>query len=124
MLYTIDNYQILEKQALRWGDYVNFVCNDTLIGYKVERRWLEIVSHPLESLIFEQLGIVDHIQFCSDYYGYPARDVAFEHWPDSHLEDYPALTRVVIALFDIIAGKLKIPQCKKLELTPIDITIL
>lgn len=125
MTYTIDNYELLKERPFKLHDKIVFDYNFKIVTYRVREKWLSCDDHPLlESIIFKELGIEEPISFCSNYYGYHARDVASEYWPDSEQYDYAALTRVVIALFNIIAEKFSIPQYKKLELTSVNIAIL
>jgi hypothetical protein len=130
MIYTIDNYKDLETKFLELNDRVVFEVNDTRVVYETREKWLTIIDWTpecigvSESEIFKILNIENHINFCSTYYGYSAREVPVTTWPDCKPFDYAALTRVIIALFDIIFGKTEISKLKKLELTSVNIAFL
>ena len=129
MIYTIDNYKDLETKSLELNDRVVFEVHGLRIVYRTKEKWfdvMETVPHIVasESEIFKILNIENHIEFCSTFYGYPAREVSIDTWPDCKTYDYAALTRVIIALFDIISGKTEIPKLKKLELTSVNIAFL
>lgn len=129
MTYTIDNYKDLETKSLKLNDIVIFDVHGLCIVYETRSKWFNVIRtipsvEVSESEIFKILNIENHIDFCSTFYGYPAREVSINTWPDCKAEDYAALTRVIIALFDIISGKTEIPKLKKLELTSVDIAFL
>ena len=129
MIYTIDNYKDLETKSLELNDRVVFEVHGLRIAYRTKEKWfdvIETVPHIVvsESEIFKILNIENHIEFCSTFYGYPAREVSINTWPDCNAFDYAALTRVIVALFDIISGKIEVPKLKKLELTSVNIAFL
>lgn len=130
MTYTIDNYKDLETKSLELDDKVVFEVNNVRIVYKTKQQWFNVIEttpksiETCESKIFKILNIENHIEFCSTFYGYPAKEVPKFAWPDCKTYDYAALTRVIIALFDIISGKTEIPKLKKLELTSVNIAFL
>ena len=129
MIYTIDNYKDLETKSLELNDRVVFEVHGLRIVYKTKEKWFDVIEtvprfEVSESEIFKILNIENHIDFCSTFYGYPAREVSIDTWPDCKPYDYAALTRVVVALFDIVSGKTEIPKLKKLELTSVNIAFL
>lgn len=129
MTYTIDNYKDLETKSLKLDDTVVFEVHGLRIVYRTREKWFDVIETipniiASESEIFKILNIENHIDFCSTFYGYPAREVSINTWPDCNAFDYAALTRVIVALFDIISGKTEIPKLKKLELTSVNIAFL
>lgn len=129
MIYTIDNYKDLETKSLELNDRVVFEVHGLRIMYRTKEKWFDVIETipniiASESEIFKILNIENHIDFCSTFYGYPAKEVSINTWPDCNAFDYPALTRVIIALFDIVSGKTEIPKVKKLELTSVNIAFL
>lgn len=129
MIYTIDNYKDLETKSLELNDRVVFEVHGLRIVYRTKEKWFDVIEtvprfEVSESEIFKILNIENHIDFCSTFYGYPAREVSIDTWPDCKVYDYAALTRVIIALFDIVSGKTEIPKLKKLELTSVNIAFL
>jgi len=100
MTIHIGNYKsilIEQKIVLSIGDTVVFTINDETLKYRVARQYLNDLNNANNDAIFRKLSL-DAKSFCTKYYGYPAQGGS-PCWPESHNNDYTALTKVVIALF-------------------------
>ena len=100
MAITNGNYkQILieQKRKLQFDDKVIFNIPKCNIFYTVRDDFLDCTGRE-NSAIFNELGL-DKSSFSSKHYGY---DLKCGDWPCSHTNDYEALTRLVIALYEEI----------------------
>ena len=88
-------YSDLVGVTLEYDDTVFFVGRE----YKVRHKFL---SNPggANCQIFQDLHIDNEIEFCSKAYGYPIE--GYGSWPECVPNDYPALTRCVLAIYKII----------------------
>lgn len=87
-------------KTLAKGDTVIFTKDGKQYEYKVESCYLRYPD-GLNDEIFTVLGL-DKRKFCENVYGYEAMAGS---WPDTRIDDYPALTRAVVKLYEIIEGK-------------------
>lgn len=96
--YTITN----RPEALKSGDQVVFVLRGKKEIYEVRFQHLDNQTNYFANRsIFERLNL-DAMAFALSAYGYPSSGGG---WPESKAEDYPALTRLVNALFRLIAER-------------------
>lgn len=94
---TYRNLQELGSNVLKKEDIIYF----TIIKYRVCDNFLMYeggVTGKDNDEIFNYLSL-DKYDFCTKHYGYKTNSGI---WPASKEDDYPALTRVVKALFEII----------------------
>lgn len=101
MIFDLSNYEILRTKSLCKHDIVRFKVNGTIIEYVVDVTYLNNVSAGRNDAIFSELNIKNPGIFCKKYYGY---NLDSGIWPNFVRQDYGAATRVVVALFDMIAG--------------------
>ena len=87
----------LQGKTLKYDDIV--ILKD--IKYKVNPRFLS-EGHRDNSKIFKILSISSKEDFASNAYGYKSFGGA---WPACEINDYEALTKLVIELYKIIEGK-------------------
>lgn len=90
-------YSDLVGATLKYDDTV-FLGDHT---YKVRHFFLSNCSGP-NYQIFQDLHIDNATEFCSKAYGYHAKECC--SWPECLIDDYPALTRCVLAIYKIIEG--------------------
>lgn len=95
---TRDNYK--EVKCLRRGDTIEF-SNGLEYEVRIDHLANKAIGGSNEE-IFNYLGIEGKYSFCAKYYEYPTCSGVF---PSCEDEDYPALTRVMKALFDKIIEK-------------------
>jgi hypothetical protein len=98
------SYDISHRpKLLARGDKVLFtVLTKDEIQYTVTRRYLESDCDHSNVDIFRYLGIADtnaEDNLCKKMYGYPHLGGG---WPEYETDDYPAATRLVNGLFDMI----------------------
>lgn len=99
MIY--DNLSTLGNNILNIGDIVYFYVNDKQLKYSVQSNHLSNVHRGNNDEIFLLLKL-DKYVFCYTNYGYAHKG---GDWPTCKQEDYRALTRVVIALYQEIEKK-------------------
>ena len=127
MLISNTNYHLLEKISLSHYDVVIFEYNEKEYPYIVNRRWMHNEFKGSETDIIKDL-INDNIisrsirDFCEFYYGYSCPLLPETAWPEFKTNDYKAITRLVFAIFQLIDNANY--NCKKLELTNINISFL
>jgi hypothetical protein len=97
---TFTNLTDLLTNDLYYKDQVVFNINGEKITGEVCKSHLSLDTYNWR--VFTLLKIEDRYEFCSDYYGYASGNGA---WPTFKFDDYTALKRVLIALFEIIEGK-------------------
>jgi len=85
------------KGTLAQDDTVIFTVGAETLTYTVRSNYLSISGD--NDKIFILLGL-DKNSFCVKHYGYDLPRAGV--WPESKDEDYPALTRVVNALYNVI----------------------
>ena len=101
MIFDLLNYELLRTHPLCKYDRVRFIVDDTLLEYIVEDTYLRNASVGWNDKIFDLLNIKYSKTFCEEYYGYNS---GHGLWPCYKRGDYEAATKVVVALFDMIAG--------------------
>lgn len=127
MLINNTNYHLLENNLLSQYDVVIFKYNEKEYPYIVHHRWMHNEFEGSETDIIRDL-INDNIislsiqAFCEFYYGYPCQLMPEGIWPEFGTNDYKAITRLVLAIFQLIENANY--DCKKLELTNINISFL
>lgn len=92
MRITKDNYKSIE--CVKFADVIEFTDD---LEYNVTKRWLSN-NEGSNYAIFDVLD-VDGKEFCEKAYGYKPYSGGF---PECEEKDYPALTRVVKALFEAL----------------------
>ena len=97
MQITIKNYKRLKKYPLSYDDKICWNIDNVLYRGRVDSGYIDVIGHS-NGRIFEILG-VDKYSFCTQYYGYRTCD---GDWPWANADDYEGLSKVVIALFDLI----------------------
>jgi len=94
---------IRSSKELKEHGYLN--CGGKLeiagVTYDVAYNHLLYLEGPNDE-IFDKLGIRDKKNFCEKAYGYKPSGGNF---PQCKIKDYPALTRVAMALFKKAEGK-------------------
>ena len=121
-IYT--NAKQLEGKTLEWGDRVKFTFNDGIeLTYEVSHTFLNNVDRCDNSLVFRKLGMTTNKEkyaFASKIYGYET-DTGM--WPETEEDDFEALTKLVIALYELIDGvpitREKVCYCCKKQQEPI-----
>lgn len=83
---------------LEQGDEVIFQVNGKALKYRVSVNHL-FCTNDHNDAIFRELGLNEDA-FCERHYGYPSDGTGI--WPYCEAKDFPALTRVVKALYDEI----------------------
>ena len=97
MEITNDNYKTLHKNSLGYGDIIRFMYNHKVYTYEVRKNYLHnSKSHNDE--IFNELELNTY-STTTKIYGYQSGDGV---WPEYHDQDYQAITRLVIFLFEEI----------------------
>lgn len=94
-----DSLSSLGKNTLQLNDVVKLMG----ISYRVTSSHLsnqDITGY--NDQIFGKLSIKNPHTFCSDHYGYAVTTGA---WPEFNTYDFPAATKLVKALFEIIEDK-------------------
>ena len=97
MQITINNYKRLKRHPLKFDDTICWNIDNQLFRGRVDSGYIEIRGFGNDK-IFRELNIAKY-SFCSKLYGYETRD---GDWPWADPDDYEGLSKVVIALFDII----------------------
>lgn len=97
MEITNDNYRILHKKSLKIGDIVYFKYNHKVYKYEVKEKYLYNTKGYNDEILIELK--LNKYSAASKAYGYPGGDGA---WPEYNNQDYQALTRFVIFLFEEI----------------------
>jgi hypothetical protein len=100
MLKIFESYKDLKGCTLKEGDILIFRKLDhPTLTYKVMANYL--ACGVMNSQVFKLAGIPydDRYEFCSEAYGYSAKGGDF---PVCKHDDYEALTRVALALFEAI----------------------
>lgn len=97
MQITIKNYKRLKKYPLSHNDKICWNIDNVLYCGRVDNGYIDIIGHS-NGRIFEILG-VEKYHFCTQHYGYYTHD---GDWPWANEDDYEGLSKVVIALFDLI----------------------
>ena len=113
MIFDLSNYNLLETNPPELGDLVRFNINNQVIDYQVAATYLNAIN-DWNDKIFIVLNILSPREFCTKYYGYRANEGI---WPCYKRGDYKALARVLIALFDKIAGVSGNSNIKKITLS-------
>lgn len=94
----------LRGKVLKEGDIV-YLLGDR---HRVDTNFL-FNYDGVNGRIFQRLSL-DPIAFATIFYGYPAKDMGSNYWPECQLRDYEALTRLVLALFGEIDRQGKTPE--------------
>ena len=97
MKITKNNYKRLKKHPIEYGDQVKFELGHTTLRYSARQRYMN-GDNCYNSRIFDLIN-VDKMRFCKDAYGYPPKDCC---WPECETDDYEALSRAVIAIFEVL----------------------
>lgn len=98
----MNTYTITSRPTLlQDGDTVVFVVEGKTRSYAVKEKFLDIMREYHNGQIFMDLGL-NPFEFAKAAYGY---DPQGGIWPQSNRGDYPALTRLVNALYHIIAER-------------------
>jgi len=85
-------FHIINRPEWTGENPIRYVVNNCYLNNRVDENYA----------IFTALGIEDKEAFCARYYGYaPEEDGS---WPQTSPHDLAALTRCVIALFDVQEG--------------------
>jgi hypothetical protein len=91
------------------GDDIIFNVGEQPVKGTVYDRYINftVVNNDY---IFNILNIEEPYKFCEKYYGYQPNKGC---WPECHSEDFQALQRLLIAIFEIIEGKASVqPKLK------------
>lgn len=102
----ISNYRellIKQKKLVEYLQNIVFTYNGIIYNYEVRKSFLCCKNHTFNSEIFNALGL-NKEDFCTRYYCYESNIGDFPMCKD---EDFAALTRVVIALFQEIESRTK-----------------
>lgn len=97
MEITNYNYKILYKNSLKIKDIIRFTYNQKIHTYEVKENYLHNYKGRNDS-IFIELELDKYLE-ATKAYGYPCGDGL---WPEYNNQDYQALTRIVIFLFEEI----------------------
>lgn len=87
------------SDILKLGDKVTFKVGDKTYNYVVRSSYLELIQSGNNDKIFDALKL-DKYSFASRHYGYSSDCGS---WPECVSRDFPALTRLVNALYEEIA---------------------
>lgn len=119
MEITNDNYKILYKNSLRIKDIIRFKYNDKVYKYEVREQYLHNTK-GYNDIIFAELEL-NKYNVATTAYGYLCGDGS---WPEYNNQDYKALARLVIFLFEEIE-KRENPEVftKSISSNPIKIKI-
>lgn len=101
---TYKSYKELKGKTLQYNDKVIILC----LEYIVSATHL-YTAQGINSEIFTRLAL-DKESFCTKAYGYSSTSGS---WPSCQVEDYEALTRCVLWLFqiaEIYYGKQEYPE--------------
>lgn len=106
MIYK--SYEELAGKTLVKGDELVFIFEMEKYNYSVECDYLKSRSSGNDSIIID-LGL-DKYQFATTVYGY---DVISGGFPETKRDDYEALTKITLAIFQLCSGKtvVEIPTC-------------
>lgn len=118
-IICISNYKELlieQKKLVKYEQIVVFEYNNVVYKYEVRRTFLWCDNYELNSKIFKDL-FLDKCSFCTKHYGYKAEPGDF---PVCRYDDYAALTRVVIALFQEIESRTKCTSKEVKKETKVD----
>lgn len=97
MEITNDNYKILYKNSLKIKDIIRFKYNDKVYEYEVREQYLHSPKGS-NGIIFAELEL-NKYNVATTAYGYLCGDGS---WPEYNNQDYKALARLVIFLFEEI----------------------
>jgi hypothetical protein len=103
MNINLTNYKIIlgdKGYILNYGDYITFDIHNIKYEYIVRKTHLTGISIGSD-IIFDKLYI-DKYDFCERYYKYKPNPGVF---PECIYNDYEALTRLSVALFNMCAIK-------------------
>lgn len=89
---------LIGKGLLEERDRLYFKINWRVLEYDVCDSFLNHCWWDNDE-IFTELGISQKYTFCSSIYGYEVNSGSF---PSSRMKDFEALTKIALALFDII----------------------
>lgn len=115
---TISNYKqllIKEKKLVKYCQQIVFDYNNVVCKYEVRSDFLCCQSDMLNCKIFDLLEL-DKNQFCTKHYGYRPTGGDF---PVCKKDDYEALTRVIVALFQEIESRTKEPSKEEISVEEI-----
>ena len=116
MLYTSSKPLKKAGVFLELGDNVVFkLSNGAVISYRVYASFLQNDSSINDS-IFVNLNIDKH-EIARKYYFKKPVVTPGEAWPYSYSNDYASLTNLVIALFEMIEGTVKLFEPTKVKLS-------
>lgn len=119
MKYNIDNY--LNLCHLEGHDEIYFPLMDGKIAkYMVYPCWLSFNGIGDETFILQYLQehhlINDPYIFLTECYGYAPTIKPKEVWPECKAEDYSALKRAIIAIFELLQKLQYSCKVKQIEL--------
>lgn len=100
MEITSSNYRILHEKPLQYDDIVFFTYNNTTHKYEVRDSYLFNINGWNDAIFNDLRLIKEHV--ATEAYGYTCIK---GDWPVCHDDDYAALTRLVIFLFEEIERK-------------------
>lgn len=102
---------------LKLDDTVIFtLSNGTTITYRVCDSFLQN-DRGMNDSIFVNLNIVDKHEMAKRYYFKKPVVTSGEDWPFSYANDYASLTSLVIALFEMVEGTVKIFEPTKIKVS-------
>ena len=116
MLYTSSKPLKKPGVFLKLGDNVEFkLSNGAVITYRVYDSFLKN-DRGLNDSIFVNLNIDKH-EIARKYYFKKPVVTPGEDWPCSYSNDYASLTNLVIALFEMIEGTVKLFEPTKVKIS-------
>lgn len=120
--YDKDNYKLLEEHEVEPDVIIYFPIIDSTEVYRYTVQSSYLTCHNArESIVFEMLQkhnlIQDRFDFLRECYGYDALSRSENIWPDCRNNDFAALTRVIVAIFDLILFSTEYNDVQKLELS-------
>lgn len=95
---TYRNSNDLKNTTLALDDIVVFYFNNVEYIYIVQYKYLKYLNNNENYIIFDILKIINKVEFSNKYYKYVCSGGG---WPECKFDDYEALTRLCIKIFEI-----------------------
>ncbi len=97
--------ELEERKCLENRDIIIFIVNEQKLRYGVKRYYLENITDLKGNESIFRILEIDKYKI-AEVYGYKTNIVG--DWPESEVDDFPALTRLVKELYIIIEEKDKV----------------
>lgn len=96
------NSEELKGNTLKYGDIIIFNINNKIFNYTCHHSYLG-EEYMKNNLVFKELQIINESSYITKHYGYNTvyNNNLHNYWPVCNNYDYEALTRLVIALFEL-----------------------